>query len=88
LALGEWSACADREAGRAVSQVFLQPRPGERASARSRGSRDDLSATFWLEPLALARNLGFSPAELREVERMLREHQQELLEQWYANYGH
>ena len=50
--------------------------------------RDDLSAKFWLEPLALARNLGFSPAELREVERTLREHQQELLEQWHANYGH
>jgi len=50
--------------------------------------RDDLSVKFWLELLALARNLGFSPAELREVERMLREHQQELLEQWYANYGH
>jgi len=29
--------------------------------------RDDLSAKFWLEPLALARNLGFNPAELREV---------------------
>ena len=27
--------------------------------------RDDLSAKFWLDPIALARNLGFGPAELR-----------------------
>lgn len=43
--------------------------------------RDDLSAKFWLEPLALARNLGFSPAELCKVERLLREHWQELREE-------
>ena len=28
--------------------------------------RDDQSAKFWLSPVALARNLGFSPVELRE----------------------
>ena len=49
--------------------------------------RDDLSAKFWLNPVALARNLGFSATELRRIERLLREHQQELLEEWYDTFG-
>jgi len=35
--------------------------------------RDDQSAKFRLQPVALARNLGFSPVELRRVQRMLTE---------------
>ena len=50
--------------------------------------RDDLSAKFWLEPVALARNLGFSPSELRRIERIVQEYQEELLENWYANFGY
>ncbi|NPV06803.1 MAG: DUF4160 domain-containing protein [Anaerolineae bacterium] len=37
--------------------------------------RDDQSTKFWLSPVALARNLGLSPRELRLVERMIVEHQ-------------
>jgi len=44
--------------------------------------RDDQSAKFWLDSVALARNLGFSPTELRKIERILTEHEQELLEAW------
>ncbi|MGB2611765.1 MAG: DUF4160 domain-containing protein [Isosphaeraceae bacterium] len=29
--------------------------------------RDDLSAKFWLQPLGLARNFGFSPKELGRI---------------------
>lgn len=29
--------------------------------------RDELSAKFWLSPVALARNLGFSANELRKI---------------------
>ncbi len=50
--------------------------------------RDDLSAKFWLNPVALARNLGFSAIELRRIERQVSIHQSELLERWYAEYGH
>ena len=49
--------------------------------------RDTLSAKFWLEPIALAYNLGFAPHELRDVERMLKENQRELLEAWYERFG-
>jgi hypothetical protein len=49
--------------------------------------RDDQSAKFWLDPLALARNLGFSPVELRRIQRLLKEQQEALLEKWHARFG-
>jgi len=48
--------------------------------------RDDASAKFWLESVALARNLGFRPVELRRIARLVSEHEQELLEAWNANF--
>jgi hypothetical protein len=49
--------------------------------------RDRDSAKFWLDPLGLARNLGFSSHELRTVERIIRENQQELAEAWDDRFG-
>jgi hypothetical protein len=49
--------------------------------------RDAFSAKFWLRPVALAYNLGYSPHELRGIERMLKEHGRELLEAWYERFG-
>ena len=49
--------------------------------------RDNLSAKFWLEPVQLARNIGFSARDLRTIERMIVDHQEELQEKWngYVN---
>ena len=44
--------------------------------------RDDQSAKFWLAPVALARTLGFSAAELRRVQQLVEEHEARLLEAW------
>ena len=44
--------------------------------------RDDLTCKFWIDPVALVRNLGFSAKELREVERLVIDNRQELLETW------
>jgi len=44
--------------------------------------REALSAKLWLEPVALARNLGFGAKELRAIERIVIEHQQEFLRAW------
>lgn len=44
--------------------------------------RDNLSAKFWLGPVQLARNFGFSPKDLRTIEGMIVGHQQELQERW------
>lgn len=50
--------------------------------------RDRDSAKFWLEPVALARNLGFRPNELRNIERIIRENRDQLLEAWHEYFGH
>lgn len=49
--------------------------------------RDEASAKFWLRPVALARNLGFGPRELREVERLVLENQDTFLKAWNEYFG-
>ncbi|MGQ0629270.1 MAG: DUF4160 domain-containing protein [Phycisphaerales bacterium] len=49
--------------------------------------RDDQSAKFWLQPVALARNLGFNAPELRTIERLVTQHQAHLLEAWNDFFG-
>jgi len=49
--------------------------------------KDDLSAKFWLEPVSLARNCGFSPKELRRIQRLVMEHQVAFLEAWHGHLG-
>ena len=44
--------------------------------------RDNLSAKFWLEPVILAKNIGFRAKELRKLELLVRENQIELVEAW------
>jgi hypothetical protein len=48
--------------------------------------RDDQSAKFWLAPVALARNLGFAPAELRRIQRLVFENKDLLLEEWNEHF--
>ncbi|NJO99144.1 MAG: DUF4160 domain-containing protein [Pleurocapsa sp. CRU_1_2] len=42
--------------------------------------RDNLSAKFWLEPVALAKNIGFRAKELRKLESLVSENQTKLVE--------
>lgn len=49
--------------------------------------RDDLSAKFWLNPVSLARNLGFNARELRQIERLVIENETILLEGWNGHFG-
>ena len=44
-------------------------------------------AKFWLDPVRLAFNYGFKAHELNEIERLVREHQAELLEAWHEHLG-
>jgi hypothetical protein len=44
-------------------------------------------AKFWLDPVALCANYGFKSRELSEIERLILEHQQELLEAWHEHLG-
>ena len=47
--------------------------------------RDDRSAKFWLQPLALARNLGFPLHELRRIRTLIEDNQERLLEAWHGH---
>ena len=49
--------------------------------------RDNLSVKFWVEPVDLARNLGFNAKELRRLQSLVKEHQTELLEAWNGYFG-
>jgi hypothetical protein len=50
--------------------------------------RDNLSAKFWLSPVALARNFGFGAHELRTIESLVSQHAKLFLEAWYGHHGH
>ena len=50
--------------------------------------RDDQSCKFWFQPVGLARNLGFSASELRDLERLVIDNQQRLLEAWHEYFRH
>jgi hypothetical protein len=50
--------------------------------------RENQSCKFWLNPVSLARNLGFSARELRKIASVLEENEQHLLEAWHEYFGH
>jgi hypothetical protein len=64
---------------------FYSHEPNEPAHVHV--DRDNDSAKFWLEPIGLARNLGFSGHELRTIERIIRDNHPELLEAWNDWFG-
>lgn len=49
--------------------------------------RDRLLAKFWLEPIALAKNRGFSAQELNRIERLVEKHRETLTEAWHDYFG-
>jgi hypothetical protein len=49
--------------------------------------RENFSAKFWLQPVSLARNLGFTARELRRIQSVLEHRQAELLEAWYGYFN-
>ena len=41
------------------------------------------SAKYWLDPIRLAANEGYKPADLKRIGQIIFEHQTELLRQWH-----
>jgi len=49
--------------------------------------RDRQAAKFWLEPVGLAKNTGFSEAELRIIERRVLHHLPMFMRAWDDFFG-
>lgn len=45
------------------------------------------TAKFWLAPVSLHYNIGFSARELRAIERIVLNHRQSFVEAWDAYFG-
>lgn len=49
--------------------------------------RDYCSAKFWLNPVALAVNIGFAAHELRQIRIIIESEQAKLMEAWNGYFG-
>ena len=49
--------------------------------------REAMTCKFWLEPLSLARNHGFSARELGIIRRLISDHRASILEVWREHCG-
>ena len=48
----------------------------------------DGEAKFWLEPeLELAKQVGYSPKKLREIENLIKDHEDEVVSAWREHFG-
>ena len=47
----------------------------------------DGEAKYWLDPIKLAWNRGFNERQIREIERAVSDHQDELNEAWSTFFG-
>jgi len=49
--------------------------------------REKLICKFWLEPISLSKNAGFSPKELNSIRRLIETNLTKILEAWYEHCG-
>lgn len=49
--------------------------------------RDRAIAKYWLQPISLAKNIGFTAHELRHIERLVKKHEDTFVEAWYEYFG-
>ena len=49
--------------------------------------RENMTAKFWLDPVALERARGFNRAELNTITRLVDEHHETFIERWYEFFG-
>ena len=48
--------------------------------------RDTTIVKFWLSPIVMAKNQGFSGHELNRIARMVAKHEPQLLEAWHEYF--
>jgi hypothetical protein len=61
--------------------------PGDGFQSRRTDVKRPIPCLFWLAPVALAWNHGFSPRELNEIRRLVLEHEPSIIEAWHEHCG-
>ncbi len=49
--------------------------------------RERFSAKFWLDPVQLAKNVGFNAAEISKIEKIIIENEIKIREAWDGYFG-
>jgi hypothetical protein len=49
--------------------------------------RERMICKFWLEPVVLARNRGYTPKELNTIRETIRKNRHKIMEVWYEHCG-
>ena len=44
-------------------------------------------AKFWLEPIVLARSIGYNPKEMRELRELVEKHKAMFIRRWHEYFG-
>jgi hypothetical protein len=62
---------------------FFSNEGSEASHIHVRASGDE--AKFWLDPVQLAANYGFNASEIKEIERLVVEHRDDLIGAWHEH---
>ncbi|MBI1926258.1 DUF4160 domain-containing protein [Candidatus Poribacteria bacterium] len=49
--------------------------------------RENMVCKFWLNPIALSKNQGFSPRELNQIRQIIRSNLSKMMEVWHEHCG-
>jgi len=49
--------------------------------------REKMICKFWLEPVVLVKNYGFSPKELNTIREIIKNNKDKIMEAWYEHCG-
>lgn len=67
------------------SFVFFSSDRGEPVHIHVKRDRD--VAKYWLEPIELAKSIGFADHELTKIEKLVVEHRELLIEAWHEYFN-
>jgi len=49
--------------------------------------REKMICKFWLDPISLSQNYGFSPKEINQIRKMVKINLKKLIEAWHEHCG-
>lgn len=49
--------------------------------------RENFLCKFWIDPIVLGKNTGFSPKELNDIRKLIIRNKNKIMEAWYEHCG-